>query len=182
MQIQLYCFLFAGVGGAILAGYFGRRILMFVSSLGVAVSLTALGLYFYLQDTVKLSPDVLTELSFLPLIGLFGFNLFYSVGIGMLPYVMQAELFPINVKTAASSLATIMACVMNFAITKCYHGIRAGLGHSAVFWSFASIGYLGIFFIYFFVPETKDKTLEEVQDNMKELDQEATALKDIQDD
>lgn len=182
MQIQIYCFLFAGVGGAILAGYFGRRILMFVSSLGVAVSLTALGLYFYLQDTVKLSPDVLTELSFLPLIGLFGFNLFYSVGIGMLPYVMQAELFPINVKTAASSLATIMACVMNFGITKCYHGIRAGLGHSAVFWSFASIGYLGIFFIYFFVPETKDKTLEEVQDNMKELDQEATALKDIQDD
>ncbi|XP_061713271.1 facilitated trehalose transporter Tret1-like isoform X1 [Cydia pomonella] len=170
-----------GVGGALLAGYFGRRILMFVSDLGVALSMSALGLYFYLQDTVKLSPETLSTISFLPLMGLFGFNIFYSVGIGMLPYVMQAELFPINVKTAASSSATVMACVMSFVITKCYHGIRAGLGHSAVFWAFAIVGYLGLFFIYFFVPETKDKTLEEVQDNMQEKNQEATALKDMED-
>ncbi|XP_045772297.1 facilitated trehalose transporter Tret1-like isoform X1 [Maniola jurtina] len=157
----------AGIGATFLAGYFGRRILMLTSSFGVAVALTIVGLYFFLQDFVQVSPKTLSSISSLPLIGVLSFNILYAMGIGNLPYIMQAELFPINVKAMASSAATMMACILNFFVTKSYQGIKDGLGHYTVFWSFASIAYAGIFFIYFFVPETKGKSLEEVQDNMR---------------
>ncbi|CAH2268996.1 jg16020 [Pararge aegeria aegeria] len=162
----------AGIGATFLAGYFGRRVLMFTSSFGVAVALTIVGLYFFLQDYIRVSPETLSSISSLPLIGVLSFNILYATGLGNLPYIMQAELFPINVKTTASSAATMMACVMNFFVTKSYQGIKDGFGQFTVFWSFASIAYAGMLFIYFFVPETKGKSLEEVQDNMqKEIEE-----------
>lgn len=162
----LFCF--TGIGAALLAGWFGRRILMLISCLGVAVSLTAVGLYFFLQDSIKISPESLSLISALPLVGILGFNVLYAVGIGILPYVMQAELFPINVKTVASSSATMLACVLSFAVAKCYQSVKDSFGHHTVFWSFATVAYLGVVFVYFLVPETKGKTLEEVQDKMQE--------------
>ncbi|KAJ2946132.1 hypothetical protein O0L34_g5062 [Tuta absoluta] len=167
----------AGIGATFLAGWFGRRILMFISCLGVAISLTLVGIYFYLQDALKLSPETLQSVSALPLIGILGFNILYAVGIGNLPYVMQAELFPINVKTVASSAATMLACVLSFLVAKCYQSIKDTFGHYTVFWSFAIVAYIGVFFIYCFVPETKGKTLEEVQDNMGARLPEAQALR-----
>ncbi|CAK1547072.1 unnamed protein product [Leptosia nina] len=156
----------AGIGATFLTGYVGRRILMLVSSTGVALSLTTVGIFFFLQDHYRLTPEKMSSISAMPLIGVLSFNILYSIGLGNLPYIMQAELFPINVKTTASSLATVMAALLNFFVTKSYQGIKDTFGHYTVFWSFASIAYFGIFFIYFFVPETKGKTLEEVQDNM----------------
>lgn len=169
-------FFFSGIGATFLAGWFGRRILMFISCLGVAISLTCVGLYFFLQDSIKISPEALSSISALPIIGILGFNILFAVGIGNLPYVMQAELFPINVKTVASSVATMLACVLSFLVAKCYQGIKDSFGHYTVFWSFAFVAYAGLFFIYFFVPETKGKTLEEVQDNMQERVGEEQAL------
>ncbi|XP_068631625.1 facilitated trehalose transporter Tret1-like isoform X2 [Battus philenor] len=158
--------LVAGVGATFLAGYFGRRILMGVSSAGVAFSMTIVGLYFFLQDTINISAKSLETISSMPLVGVLLFNVLYAVGLGTIPYIMQAELFPINVKTVASSSATMMACILNFVVTKCYQGVKDMFGHYIVFWSFALIAYLGIVFIYYFVPETKSKTLEEIQDFM----------------
>lgn len=89
---------------------------------------------------------------------------------------MQAELFPINVKTVASSVATMLACVLSFLVAKCYQGFKDSFGHYTVFWSFAFVAYVGVFFIYFFVPETKGKTLEEVQDSLQNKVGEAQAL------
>ncbi|XP_072932127.1 facilitated trehalose transporter Tret1-like [Epargyreus clarus] len=161
--------LLAGISATFLTGCVGRRVLMLISCLGVAVSMTLVGVYFFLQDFVRVSPDTLASLSPLPLIGVLSFNVLYTIGLGNLPYILQAELFPINVKAVASSSATMLACVINFAVIKSYQGIKDVFGHYTVFWSFASIAYFGILFIYFFVPETKDKTLEEVQDNVEEM-------------
>lgn len=182
--VTILLFGFTGIGATFLAGWFGRRVLMLISSLGVALSLTAVGLYFFLQDSIKISPESLATISALPLVGILGFNILYAVGIGNLPYVMQAELFPINVKTVASSTATMFACVLSFTVAKCYQSIKDNFGHHTVFWSFASIAYLGVFFVYILVPETKGKTLEEVQDTMQEREEEQAlrekAVKDLE--
>lgn len=161
-------FSFSGIAATFTAGYFGRRVLLLTSSVGVALALTLVGLYFFLQDFIRVSPETLSSISLLPLIGVLSFNILYAVGVGNIPYIMQVELFPINVKTIASSAATMMACVLNFFVTKSYQSIKDNFGHFTVFWSFASIAYFGVFFVYFFVPETKGKSLEEVQDNMQE--------------
>ncbi|XP_041978612.1 facilitated trehalose transporter Tret1-like [Aricia agestis] len=157
-----------GICATFITDRFGRRQLMLCSSFGVAVSLTVIGTYFFLQDNIQVSPGTLASISAMPLVGVLSFNVLYATGLGNIPYIMQAELFPINVKLAASSLATMLACVLNFLITKSYQGIKDAFGHFSVFWCFACVGYLGMFFIYFCVPETKGKTLEEVHDNLKE--------------
>lgn len=169
--LTLECFnhllLFLGISATFLARCFGRRILMLISSLGVGISLTIVGIYFYLQDYLRVSADILTSVAYMPLIGIIGFNVLYTIGIGNLPYVMQAELFPINVKAVASSAATMSACVFSFTVAKGYQSVKDLCGHFTVFWIFASFAYAGVFFIYFLVPETKGKTLEEVQDNLR---------------
>ncbi|XP_013199414.1 facilitated trehalose transporter Tret1 isoform X2 [Amyelois transitella] len=167
----------AGIGATFLTRWCGRRILLMLSSLGVSVSMTAIGLYFYLQDSMKLSQETMTTISPLPLAGIFLFNIAFSCGVGNLPYVMQAELFPVNVKAVASSLATMLACVLSFLVTKCYQNLKDMFGHYSVFWSFAVVGYFGILFVYFCVPETKGKTLEEVQDNLQARPAERQALR-----
>ncbi|KAL4709956.1 hypothetical protein ACJJTC_003919 [Scirpophaga incertulas] len=157
----------AGIGATFLSRWCRRRVLLLTSCVGVSVAMTTVGTYFYLQDIANVTSDTLQSISMLPLIGLMGFNVLYAVGVGNLPYVLQAELFPVNVKAVASSIATQLACVLSFIVTKFYLQFRDVFGHHTVFWSFACVGYVGVFFIYYCVPETGDKTLEEVQDNLK---------------
>lgn len=164
----------AGILATFLTRWFPRRILMLVSCFGVSISMTLLGLYFYLQDSVKVDQQTLASLAPMPLVGILGFNILYANGLGNLPYVMQAELFPVNVKAVASSTATMLACILGFLVTKCYQNVKETFGHYTVFWSFAIVGYLGLFFIYFYVPETGNKTLEEVQDYMEMVPEQET--------
>lgn len=170
--------LFSGILATFLTRWVPRRVLMLVSCTGVSFCMTLIGLYFYLQDSVKVNGVTLKSLAPLPLVGILGFNILYANGMGNLPYVMQAELFPVNVKAVASSAATMLACILGFLVTKCYQNVKELFGHYTVFWFFALIGYIGVFFIYFFVPETKDKTLEEVQDNMEMLPEQKGLSKD----
>lgn len=166
----------AGIGATFLSRWFGRRILMFISCLGVSLAMTLVGLYFFLQDAMQVSTEISRAISWMPLVGILGFNVLYAVGVGNLPYVLQAELFPVNVKGVASSTATMLACILSFLVTKCYIQVKDACGHYMVFWSFAVVGYVGLFFIYFFVPETKGKTLEEVQNNIQDQQPEEEAL------
>ncbi|RVE44472.1 hypothetical protein evm_010876 [Chilo suppressalis] len=168
----------AGIGATFLSRWCRRRLLLLVSCVGVSIAMTVVGTYFYLQDVVKVTPEVLQSISMLPLVGLMLFNVLYALGVGNLPYVLQAELFPVNVKSVASSIATQFACVLSFLVTKFYLSFRNVFGHHSVFWGFACIGYAGVIFIYFFVPETGNKTLEEVQDNLKVDPLEAESLSD----
>ncbi|XP_075973341.1 facilitated trehalose transporter Tret1-like [Anticarsia gemmatalis] len=171
----------AGICATFVTRWVGRRILMFTSCLGVSIAMTLVGLYFFLRDAMQVTPETLQAVSWLPLTGIVGFNVLYASGIGNLPYVMQAELFPVNVKGVASSTATMLACILGFVVTKCYQQVKDAFGDHVVFWFFAAVGYAGLFFIYFCVPETNSKTLEEVQDNIQRQP-EAEALNSQNDD
>lgn len=157
---------------------FGRRGLLLLSTTGVGLSLTLVGVYFYLQDNIQVDSQTLSTISSLPLIGILGFSILYAIGIGNIPYVMQAELFPINVKTIASSAATMAACVFSFTVAKGYQSVKDWFGHYTVFWLFAAVAYLGIYFVYACVPETKGKTLEEV-DAMMQMQSMETEMQDL---
>ncbi|PZC83004.1 hypothetical protein B5X24_HaOG208871 [Helicoverpa armigera] len=176
MKYRKAVYIVTGIGATFLSRWFGRRILLLISCFGVSVAMTIVGLYFFLQDTIQVSAETSQAISWMPLVGILSFNVLYAVGVGNLPYVLQAELFPVNVKGVASSTATMLACILSFLVTKCYQQVKDACGHYMVFWSFALIGYIGVFFIYFFVPETKGKTLEEVQNNIQEQRPEEEAL------
>lgn len=127
------------------------------------MSLTIVGIYFYIQQVLQGGPETMSSISWMPITGLVGFNILYAIGLGNLPYVLQSEIFPTNVKSAASSIATIFGAMMAATITKMYQGLADSYGIHSVFWMFAAVSYIGVLFVFFVVPETKGKTLEEIQ-------------------
>lgn len=90
----------------------------------------------------------------------------FSVGLGMVPYIIYAEIFPANTSNKCMSVLMFWNNMLGFAIVKAYPQISETLHISGCFWMFAVVCLLIIPFTYFCVPETKDKTCEEIHDSL----------------
>lgn len=146
---------------------FGRRILLVLSGIGDAASLTALGYFFYVQEQAKTNPDsaeLLGELkSWLPVVSLIIFISTYCIGWGPLPWGILGELFASDVKSKASSITVCVCWGIGFLITKFYSDISSAFGNHTAFWIFAACSALSVLFTIFILPETKGKSLEQIQ-------------------
>lgn len=76
---------------------------------------------------------------------------------------MIGEVFAIDVKDLASSLATFTSYALSFMMTKTFNPLRNGLGEAGTFWLFGGFCMLGAIFVFLFVPETKGKTFDQIQ-------------------
>ncbi|KAI4455935.1 sugar transporter-like [Holotrichia oblita] len=140
---------------------FGRRILLLASSIGNASSLCVGGIYLYLQENTAV--DV-TRLSWLPFITINLFVLTYTVGMGPVSFTMIGELFPPHVKSLAAT-ANIFVCLLStFLVTNIFPYMKESFGLGVSFIVLAVICCISSVFIYFKVPETKGRRLEEIQD------------------
>ncbi|XP_031348943.1 facilitated trehalose transporter Tret1-like [Photinus pyralis] len=141
----------------------GRRILLLTSSLFMAVGLLILGAFFSLKLRGLADAETLETLGLLPIVGLCVFIIAFSLGFGPIPWMIASELFPSEIKSVASSIAGTLNWLMAFLITKFYGDMSASLGGDVTFYIFAGICLIGIVFVFFVVPETKDKTLAQIQ-------------------
>ncbi|CAG4967342.1 unnamed protein product [Parnassius apollo] len=139
----------------------GRRILLLVSTCGTAIGLGLLGMYFLLSD--QKSP-VVSSIGFLPILSLVLFIVTYCWGLGPLPWAVMGELFPIEVKAVASPIATAFCWILSFLVTRYFEPIANAVGMYVAFWLFGVCCVVGFFFTLFLVPETKGKSLQEIQD------------------
>ncbi|CAB3365739.1 Hypothetical predicted protein [Cloeon dipterum] len=140
----------------------GRRVLLLVSASVMALCLAALGVYFHLLDT---DVDV-TSYGLIPLASVVLFIVMFSVGFGPIPWTMLGELFPAKIKGAASALACVENYVLVFTVTKSFQPLVEVVGSAATFGIFAGICVVAVLFTVFIVPETKGKTLEEIQQEL----------------
>lgn len=137
----------------------GRRVLLVLSSAVMAVCLTVLGLCFHLQTH---GYDV-SSITWLPLASVALFIVVFSMGFGPVPWIMLGELFPNNVKGIASALTAASAWILAFAVTKGFQNLLDLLGSPTTFWLFAVMCVAGTIFTVVLVPETKGKSLEDIQ-------------------
>lgn len=137
----------------------GRRLLLFVSAVGMLVSEVPLGLYFYLKDDGR---DV-SAISWLPIVSLIVYIITYNFGFGPLPWTVMGELFPSNVKSTASSLTASICWLLGFVLTKFFTAASEEIGMAGSFWLFAGFCLLAAVFVFTYVPETKGKTFQEIQ-------------------
>lgn len=137
----------------------GRRILLSASIIALSACAFILGIYFYLQD---IKHDV-TNISWLPLTSLCIFIILFSIGFGPLPWMMIGEIFAPEVKGIAGSSACLFNWLLAFLVTKTYTNLNDVLHPYGTFWLFAVISAIGVFFVLFLVPETKGKSLEDIQ-------------------
>lgn len=138
---------------------FGRKVLLLISYSGILVSLLMVGLYFYLKDNFY----NIQSISWLPTLSVLAFLFFFCMGAGPLPWTLIGELFPTNVKSYLSSIAASFVFLLSFILTLVFPLISPLIGMAAIFWGFAAFALAGIVFIIYCVPETKGKTLLDIQ-------------------
>ncbi|KXJ77363.1 hypothetical protein RP20_CCG007475 [Aedes albopictus] len=138
----------------------GRRILLMISDLFMAISTFVLAVYFMLK---KNDVTVVENHSWIPVLAVCFFIGAYSIGYGPIPLLMVGELTASNVKTYVSPLAGGFNWLLAFLITKFFDNLMDALGIAGVFWLFSGLSLLGTVFVFFVVPETKGTTLAEIQ-------------------
>ncbi|XP_046993102.1 facilitated trehalose transporter Tret1-like [Schistocerca americana] len=136
----------------------GRRILLLVSDSVMALCSLLLGIFFLLQDQKQAD-----QIGWLPLVSMCLFIVVFSLGFGPIPWMMMSELFAPTIKGVASSVACLLNWFLAFIVTKFFSDMKDAFGSDVTFFIFAAISTLGTVFVFFIVPETKGKSLEEVQ-------------------
>ena len=137
----------------------GRRILLILSELGMAVSLFALSLHFTMQNN---GAEVLWA-GWIPLVALNVYIVAFSVGFGPLPWLIMAELLSTEAKVWVSSLAVCFNWSLTFAVTKLFPVVNRDVGPAITYGGLCFICVLGVAFVVFFVPETRGKSREDIQ-------------------
>ncbi|KAL3275587.1 hypothetical protein HHI36_020342 [Cryptolaemus montrouzieri] len=151
---------------SIVVDKFGRKILLIGSDSMMALSSVALGIYFTLQDRHILNEDQISTISFLPVLSLCVFIIVFSLGFGPIPWMISSEVFPPEIKSVASSAAGTFNWFLAFIVTAYYQPLTSLVGADVTFYMFTLISFTGSLFVFFVVPETKGKTMNEIQNEL----------------
>jgi len=139
----------------------GRRFLLFFSGIMLTLSLGSLGGFFYLKEHGN--EDLVAKIGWVPLLSILIYFAAFAVGYQSVPWLIIAETVPNHFVGKATGICISAHFMFGFLITKYFQVISEGIGNSWSFWIFGLITISGLVFMYFFVPETKLKTLEEIQ-------------------
>lgn len=137
----------------------GRRLLLMISSAGMAISLLLIAFAFYMKLHMLAASHIA---SILALLGLLAYIISFSLGMGAIPWILMSEILPVNVKGVAGSVATLANWSLSWAVTMT---INLLLEWSTVgtFLLYAFFTVLTFIFVVLCVPETKGRTLEEIE-------------------
>ncbi|KAL3275336.1 hypothetical protein HHI36_020103 [Cryptolaemus montrouzieri] len=151
--------LFASVVAILMVDKFGRKTILLISAILTGLTLVTIGIYFYL----KVDHDV-SSISWIPVVAVMLFAVTFKLGMGIVPIVLTAELFPPSVKAYGMASADAMYIIFGSLSISIYYYLKDDLGGMYLpFYFFAAACFVTALFVVLFVPETKGKTLDEVQ-------------------
>jgi len=134
----------------------GRRPLLLVSLAGMTVSLGLLGLAFAL-------PQLSASLGWIAVISLMLYVGFFAVGLGPVFWLVLSEIYPLRIRGRAMSVGTVANWSANLIVAVSFLTLTHSLGKAVTFWLFGVISIAAWLFAFFLVPETKGKTLEQIE-------------------
>jgi sugar porter (SP) family MFS transporter len=138
----------------------GRRRLLLISTGGMIAALTGLG--FSLKMVEHSEEKLLWALS-LSIVAIYTYVAFFSIGLGPITWVYSSEIFPLKLRAQGASIGVAVNRVMNATVSMSFISIYKAITIGGSFFMFAGISVLAWVFFYFSLPETKGKSLEEME-------------------
>ncbi|CAL0322395.1 unnamed protein product [Lupinus luteus] len=145
-----------------LADRAGRRLLLIVSSSAMTFSLLVVAISFYVKDYTPEDSSLSRILSLLSVVGVVAMVIAFSLGLGAIPWIIMSEILPINIKGLAGSVATLANWLFSWLVTLTAN-MLLHWSSGGTFTLYTVICALTVWFVAKWVPETKGKTLEEIQ-------------------
>ncbi|MCK9207433.1 MAG: D-xylose transporter XylE [Salinivirgaceae bacterium] len=136
----------------------GRKPLQIIGALGMAVSMFVLGMSFFTE-----------KVGWFALISMLSYVAFFALSWGPVVWVLLSELFPNRIRGRAMAVAVAAQWISNLAISWTFPMMNNStwltehFNHGFAYWIYGLMGIFAAWFMWKFVPETKGKTLEEIE-------------------
>lgn len=138
----------------------GRKPLLYIGLVGMALSLGILGLAFHI-------PGMMESLKLATVLCIILYIASFAISLGPIFWLLISEIYPLRVRGRAMSLATLANWGFNMVVASTFLTLTEKLGKSGAFWLYGIICLAGILFCYLYVPETKGRSLESIEESLK---------------
>lgn len=131
----------------------GRKKLLLLGAGGMTICLAIVGAAFHFG--FNQGPMIL--------VAILAYIAFFAISLGPLTFVVVAEIFPTHVRGRAMSVAIFFLWVAVFAVSQTFPMLQSSVGPAYTFWIYMFMSVIAFFFVWRLVPETKEKSLEEIE-------------------
>lgn len=146
----------------------GRRPLMIVGTTGNVLTLIGLG-FFFNQSTAVQHANSAVALGLI-----MAYLLFFEISLGPIFWVMIAEIYPLRSRAKAMAVATMVNWTFNFLISYFFLQMTTDITKAGTFWLYAGFGVAAVAFFFWKLPETKDRSLEDIERQVRGQPEEGT--------
>lgn len=136
----------------------GRRRLYLIGICGMIPSLVLAGVCFFFRDRLG------SSLIYLAVGSIVCFIFFINISLSPLGWLLISEIYPTSARSVGMSIGSLSHWSFNAIIAFTFLRMASGLGLAATFWVYAAVCVLGLVWGYYYIPETKGKSLEEIEE------------------
>lgn len=140
----------------------GRKPLLYVGLSGIIISLFTLGGSFYFATFLGSNLKWVAVGSIVTFIACFAFSL------GPIGWIIISEIMPLKIRGTAMSICTMANFGFNFVVALTFPLLLEKIGEAYTFWIYALVGVFCFYFTYRYLPETKGRSLEEIENNWRQ--------------
>lgn len=137
----------------------GRRKLLLTGTVCLTIAIIFLGVFFA-------SPALQHHASYLALVALLVYIAAFAIGLGPVFWLMISEIYPTGIRSKSMSVATVLNWAANFVVAGSFLTLISLISRQGTFFLFGGLGILAILFFAWRVPETKGKSLEQIQKDL----------------
>jgi sugar porter (SP) family MFS transporter len=137
----------------------GRRFFLITGTTCLTIALIGLGVFFHF-------PGVQHSMGWFALACLLFYIFGFAIGLGPVFWLMISEIFPLQMRGPAMAVCTMFNWGFNFAISYTFLTLTDAISKAGTFWLYAFFGICALVFFITVVPETKERSLEQIQSDL----------------
>lgn len=153
--------------GIWLLGRVGRRPMLITGQIGTTIALLLIGIFSLTMEGSPALPYIVLSLTVT-------FLAFQQGAISPVTWLMLSEIFPQRLRGLGMGVTVFCLWITNFLVGLLFPVLMAGIGLSTTFFVFVGLGILAILFVKKYLPETKGRTLEQLEEDFRNYGKNST--------